>query len=205
MRLLVASSSLRPLISSRNYCAIPRFGSPANLALVSSTAERREGQPGSAASPLDDRELFGWRTYVETVTDLSNAIEADLAVTGLTLGDYQVFVFLSEVDDGAMRMCDLADKLQLSPSGLTRRLDGLVRGGYIDRRTSAQDRRVMLAVLTNAGRRKLDEAYPVHLASVRRRVIDRLSAPDVDALGRIFATIQAALPARAIPTGRSLR
>lgn len=175
---------------------------------MSSTAERREGQPGSAvspASPLDDRELFGWRTYVETVTDLSNAIEADLAVTGLTLGDYQVFVFLSEVDDGAMRMCDLADKLQLSPSGLTRRLDGLVRGGYIDRRSSAQDRRVMLAVLTNAGRRKLDEAYPVHLASVRRRVIDRLSAPDVDALGRIFATIQAALPARAIPTGRSLR
>ena len=52
------------------------------------------------------------------------------------MGDYQVLVYLSEADDHAMRMCDLAARLQLSPSGLTRRLDGLVRGGLVERRPS---------------------------------------------------------------------
>ena len=78
---------------------------------------------------LDDEEMAAWRRYAETVVDLNAALEADLAPHGLTLGDYQVLVYLSEADDRAMRMCDLAGALQLSPSGLTRRLDGLVKAG----------------------------------------------------------------------------
>ena len=145
--------------------------------------------------PLNGRELFAWRAFVETVSDLETALEADLTPTGLTLGDYQVLVFLSEAEESSMRMCDLASNLQLSPSGLTRRLDGLVRNGLVDRQPSVADRRVMLAVLTEAGAAKLAEAYPVHLASVRQRIIDQLDAADVDAFGRIFSTIQAALRA----------
>ncbi len=97
---------------------------------------------------LDDSEMRAWRTYVETVGNLSTAIENDLAPTGLTLGDYQLLVYLSEAPDRRMRMCDLAVALQLSPSGLTRRLDGLVRNGFVRRIGSDDDRRVMLAVLT---------------------------------------------------------
>ena len=71
-------------------------------------------------------------------------------------------------------MCDLAGKLQLSPSGLTRRLDGLVKAGWVERTPSETDRRVMLAVLTPAGFDKLVEAAPVHVESVRRHMIDLL-------------------------------
>ena len=81
-----------------------------------------------------------------------------------------------------MRMCDLADTLQLSPSGFTRRLDGLVRGGLVERRNSDADRRVMLAVLTDAGRERLAEAAPIHVASVRARIIDRLDHADLEAM-----------------------
>ena len=147
------------------------------------------------ARPLNGPELSAWRSFVETVSDLQNAMETDLAPTGLTLGDYQVLVFLSEAEEQSMRMCDLAASLQLSPSGLTRRLDGLVRHRLVDRQPSVADRRVMLAVLTDEGAGKLADAYPVHLASVRRRIIDQLGSADVDALGRIFTTIQAALVA----------
>jgi DNA-binding MarR family transcriptional regulator len=147
------------------------------------------------ARPLSGRELFAWRAFVETVSDLQNALETDLAPTGLTLGDYQVLVFLSEAEEQSMRMCDLASSLQLSPSGLTRRLDGLVRHGLVDRQPSVADRRVMLAVLTDAGVDKLADAYPVHLASVRRRLIDQLDAGEIDSFGRIFSTIHAALGA----------
>lgn len=142
---------------------------------------------------LDNDEMAAWRAYVETDADLHTALESDLAEHGLTLGDYQVFVYLSEAEGHAMRMCDLATHLQLSPSGLTRRLDGLVRAGYVERRGSDHDRRVMLAVLTDAGLAHLERAAPTHVESVRRRVFEQLDRADVEAMARIFSAIRAGL------------
>lgn len=144
---------------------------------------------------LTDSEMAAWRSFIETHDDLISAIEGDLAPTGLTLGDYQVLVYLTEAEDEQMRMCDLADMLQLSPSGLTRRLDGLVKAGWVERRSSDVDRRVMLAGLTDAGRRRLAEAAPDHVMSVRSRMIDVLDAHDHAALARAFGKIRAALDA----------
>jgi DNA-binding MarR family transcriptional regulator len=148
----------------------------------------------SPVNPLDRRELYTWRTFIESVFDLTAALSADLAPHGITLGDYQVFVFLSEAEERRMRMVDLAAALHLSPSGLTRRLDGLTRDGFVARVPSVEDRRVMLAVLTDGGFAKLVEAYPTHVASVRRRVFDHCSSPaDIKVVGRVFAAIQAGL------------
>ncbi len=144
---------------------------------------------------LDDDEMAAWRAYAETVVDLTAALEADLAPHGLTLGDYQVLVHLSEADGRAMRMCDLAALLQLSPSGLTRRLDGLVRMGVVERQPSQLDRRVMLAVLTDEGMAHLERAAPDHVESVRRHVIDRLGRDDIAAMARIFRSIRHGLAA----------
>ena len=142
---------------------------------------------------LNDTESLAWRTYIETAGDLSTALEKDLLSHGLTLGDYQVLVYLSESEQNAMRMCDLADSLQLSPSGLTRRLDGLVAVGYVTRRPSAVDRRVMMAVLTPEGRAKLEAAAPDHVESVRRHIFDHLDETQVAALGTIFEAISKGL------------
>lgn len=144
---------------------------------------------------LDEGEMAAWLAYICTVDDLHTALEADLAPHGLTMGDYQVLVFLSESEGRAMRMCDLADVLQLSPSGLTRRLDGLVRAGFVERRPAEQDRRVMLAVLTDAGMAKLEAAAPTHVASVRARVIDRVARRDLAAMARVFGAVRAGLDA----------
>lgn len=144
---------------------------------------------------LNDTEMAAWRTFVEAHDDLLSAIEADLAPTGLTLGDYQVLVYLTEADDEQMRMCDLADALQLSPSGLTRRLDGLVTAGWVERRNSDADRRVMLAALTESGRARLAAAAPTHVESVRARMIDVLDHDDHVALARVFQKIRTALDA----------
>ena len=150
--------------------------------------------PNPASTPwLDPTEMVAWRTYVETVADLEAAMEVDLAPTGLMPGDYQVFVYLSEAEDRAVRMCDLAGKLQLSPSGLTRRLDGLVKAGWVERTPSETDRRVMLAVLTPAGFDKLVEAAPVHVESVRRHMIDLLTVDELRAIADAFGKIRASL------------
>jgi len=139
---------------------------------------------------LTRREMTAWRSYIETFSDLIGAIERDLAEHDLTLGDYQVFVYLSEAPGRSMRMCDLADLLQLSPSGLTRRLDGLVKAGFVTREPSTDDRRVMLASLAPDGLAALEAAAPDHVASVRRHVFDHLDGDQVDALASIFQSIK---------------
>ncbi|HSP29526.1 MAG TPA: MarR family transcriptional regulator [Ilumatobacteraceae bacterium] len=146
-----------------------------------------------ATNWLTEREMTAWRTFIETYGDLISAIERDLGAHDLTLGDYQVFVYLSEAPERSMRMCDLADLLQLSPSGLTRRLDGLVKAGLVTRESSTDDRRVMLARLTPSGFAALDAAAPDHVASVRRHVFDHLDDDQVDALASIFQAIRAGL------------
>ena len=144
---------------------------------------------------LDQDEMQAWVGFVETQGDLMTALEHDLAECDLTLGDYQVFVHLSGTQDDSMKMCDLAEILQLSPSGLTRRLDGLVKAGWVERRPSDTDRRVMHAVLTDTGRAKLEAAAPVHVESVRARLIDHLDREDLLAFARAFGKIRAALDA----------
>jgi len=146
---------------------------------------------GSESMPrwLDENEQRAWRAYVECVGDLFTAFENDLTEFGLTMGDYQVLVYLSEADDQALRMCDLARRLQLSPSGLTRRLDGMVKAGWVRRQNSQFDRRVMLAELTDAGRTALDDAAPGHVASVRRHLIDRLDRHQVQVMAEIFTAV----------------
>jgi DNA-binding MarR family transcriptional regulator len=146
---------------------------------------------GTAATTrwLSPSESRAWRAFIETHDDLVAALERDLVEQGMTLGDYQVLVFLSEAADHSMRMCDLADMLQLSPSGLTRRLDGLVQAGHVTRQGSAEDRRVMMAVLTDAGMAELRRAAPHHVASVRRHIFDVLDDEQVEAMASIFTAI----------------
>jgi len=142
---------------------------------------------------LDDTEMAAWRGFIETTGALNAALDADLAAHGLTIGDYEVLVRLSESPDERLRMCDLATQLRLSPSGLTRRLDGLVASGLVVREPSASDRRVMLAALTPAGLDTLEAAAPDHLAGVRRQFIDRLDRSEIEHLASAFAKVQLGL------------
>ena len=140
---------------------------------------------------LDDEEMRAWRGLVEAYAELQAALEADLVSGfGIDGGDYGVLVNLSEAPDQRLRMCDLAARLHLSPSGLTRRLDGLVKGGLVARQPSEHDRRVTLAVLTDSGRATLEAAAPVHVAGVRANFVDHLSRTQLRQLGAAFEALQ---------------
>ncbi len=139
---------------------------------------------------LDEEEMRAWRALVDVMAAVNAGTEADLmAEHGLTIGDYGVLAQLSEAPERCMRMCDLAARMHLSPSGLTRRLDGLVRHGLVDRVPSPDDRRVMLAHLTDHGMDVLVKAAPDHVESVRRHLFDHLTRTQVrqlaDALERV--------------------
>jgi DNA-binding MarR family transcriptional regulator len=147
----------------------------------------------TTAKWLTSTEMRAWRGYVETIDEINIRLEAALADHQLTMGDYQVLVFLSEQDDRRMRMCDLATMLHLSPSGLTRRLDGLVTSGFVSREPNPRDRREMLAVLTPSGFRKLESAAPDHVDSVRTYVLDHLTTKQIEQLGDIFDSLKKGL------------
>ncbi|CAN0271340.1 unnamed protein product [Phaeothamnion confervicola] len=144
---------------------------------------------------LSADEMRAWRNFVETMGTLLPAMEADLVAHGLTMGDYEVLVHLSEAEHRRMRMCDLATALRLSPSGLTRRLDGLVKAKLVTRESCAADRRVMWAALTAAGWERMEEAAPTHVASVRRHFLAGLTPAMIEAIGDAFTIVRERLAA----------
>jgi DNA-binding MarR family transcriptional regulator len=132
---------------------------------------------------LDELEQRAWRSLLAAHRRLLQRLDAELeAAQGMSVADYGVLVELSEAPEGSMRMSDLAERLLLSPSGLTRRLDTLVDSGLVARVRCRTDRRGSFAVLTDAGRARLEQAAPDHVAQVRRHFVERLSRAQLQQL-----------------------
>jgi DNA-binding MarR family transcriptional regulator len=137
--------------------------------------------------------MKAWRGFIATSADLVRAIEKDLEPFGLDGGDYQLLAMLSDAADHRMKMCDLASVLRLSRSGLTRRMEGVVKAKYVARVRDEADGRAAFALLTPKGFDLLKRAAPVHLKSVRRLMIDQLTDAEVKAMGSAFAKINKTL------------
>lgn len=138
---------------------------------------------------LTPAEMAAWRTFIETTGDLMKAIEKDLAPYGLDRGDYQLLAMLSEAPDRRLRMCDLADSLRLTRSGLTRRMEGVLKKKLVTRVQSEDDGRVAYASLTPKGLELLKTAAPRHLESVRRLMIDLLTPTEIKSFASAFGKI----------------
>jgi DNA-binding MarR family transcriptional regulator len=151
---------------------------------------RDRGTVSAAPKWLSEPEMQAWRRLIASTTGLLAVLDNELqAEHGLSLGDYEVLAFLSEAPDHAIRMSELAGRLHLSPSGITRRVDGLVRSGLVERQRCPNDRRGANAVLTALGAKTLESAAPTHLRGVRQYFIDRLGADDLDTLATLLSAI----------------
>jgi DNA-binding MarR family transcriptional regulator len=142
-----------------------------------------------ATNWLDPQEMRAWRSFILTAGDLIRAIERDLVPFGLDFGDYQLLVMLSEAPDHRLRMCDLADQLRLTRSGLTRRMDGVLKKKLVTRTKSTEDGRVAFAQLTPKGFETLKNAAPHHVDSVRERLIDLMSPAELRAFSSVFGKV----------------
>jgi DNA-binding MarR family transcriptional regulator len=126
--------------------------------------------------PLEGRELQAWRGLLRIHATLSKALDAQLdAEHGLPLTSYEVLLYLGESSARKMRMCDLADSVLLSRSGLTRLVDRLERDGYITRESCSSDARGAFAKLTEAGEAKLSAARKTHLQGVRTLFLEHFN------------------------------
>lgn len=141
-----------------------------------------------AIEPLTEREETVWRAFARAIIAVPRALDADLiAGQGMTNAEYFVLVNLSEATDRRLQMTQLAQRGSLSPSRISRLVDDLVRRGWVQRTKGAADGRISYAVLTDAGFTRLQAAYPTHLLSVRRNVVDHLQGLDLVALADAVA------------------
>jgi DNA-binding MarR family transcriptional regulator len=123
-------------------------------------------------------------------SSLSRELSARLVTDhGLTINDYEALLHLSHAEGGELRRVDLAERLMLTPSGVTRLLDGLERDGWVRKGQCAGDARVTYAVLTDEGRELLERAGATHIAQIEEIFESRFSAEEletlVDLLGRL--------------------
>jgi len=135
-------------------------------------------------SPRDPR-LETWRSFLVAHAQIRRLLERELqAEQSLGLGEYEVLLMLARAEDRQLRMSDLADRLVLSRSGVTRLVDRLNAEGLVERTSCDTDRRGAWATLTAAGHQRLRRAAPTHLRGVGEHFLDRIPAAELEALQR---------------------
>lgn len=154
---------------------------------------------------LDETERTAWLTLVRAGGRLADELERDLSDRhGLLLGDYEILAGLSHAGCAGLRMSELADRLMVSRSRLTHRVNRLEQDGLVYREACETDRRGAFAVLTTAGHARLADAAPTHVAGLRRHLIERLDRSELVALTAILAKVLEGLgeqPPAGIPQG----
>jgi DNA-binding MarR family transcriptional regulator len=129
------------------------------------------------------------RAHASVVRGLDRELVAD---HGLTINDYEVLLRLSRADGRRMRRVDIAQEVLLSPSGITRLLEGLEKSGYVERQTCESDLRVVYACLTEEGMRKLRAAGKTHRAGIARVFLDRYDEDERAVLAELLGRLSAA-------------
>jgi DNA-binding MarR family transcriptional regulator len=132
----------------------------------------------------------GWirllRAHAALTRELSIRLEAD---HGLSLRDFDVLVQLYEAPDRRMRRIDLARTVILSPSGVTRLLEGLERAGWVAKHHCSTDARVTWAVLTDAGAAKFEASRASHIEDLQELFASRFSVDEHEQLAGLLGRL----------------
>ncbi|MFI6325199.1 MarR family winged helix-turn-helix transcriptional regulator [Nonomuraea sp. NPDC050556] len=139
---------------------------------------------------LSTEELVVWRMLQRAQVRITRHLEAELLLGhDLPLASYDVLLQLAEAPERRLRMNDLADRVLLSRSGLTRLIDRLQRDGLVEREACASDARGLFAVLTDAGVDRLAEATPTYLRGIRTQFLDSLDTADIERCRAMLAKL----------------
>lgn len=151
----------------------------------------------SARAELAADDLETWSALATVLEWLPAALDAQLQHdAALTHFEYGVLYALARAPEGRLRMSVLAGYANSSLSRLSRAASRLEGRGWLERAPDPADGRYTLAILTDAGARKVEEATPGHVATVHRLVLDPLTQAQARQLreisGRILRSIREA-------------
>jgi DNA-binding MarR family transcriptional regulator len=137
----------------------------------------------SPKPPTPTPEIEAWANLLRAHAATTRRFNAELVTGhGLTLNDYEVLLHLAHAPGRRLRRVDLADRILLTPSGITRLLEGLERCGYVERASCESDARVTYAQLTRDGFEKLRAAAATHVEGIRAYFAERFSVAELKSL-----------------------
>ncbi|OBF28701.1 MarR family transcriptional regulator [Mycobacterium sp. ACS4331] len=152
-------------------------------------AERSSGLPG-----LDEAEQRAWQHFLDSSTRMLETLDRTLKrMHKLTLTDVLLLGLLAESEGGAARMSDLANELALIPSRVTAQVSRLESLGLLSRRPCPDDRRCVLAHISQHGRARLALAHRTYAHVVRALYLNQLTRQQVTALGHSCRRLSDAL------------
>jgi DNA-binding MarR family transcriptional regulator len=139
---------------------------------------------------LTDAEFRAWHGCLQFTNTVMRALDAALtAAHGISVKEFDVLITLFNAPGGRLRMTELAERVVLTPSGVTHLVTRLERDGLVSRSVDEDDRRSFFAALTRDGRRRLRESRPTHNEVVRTHLTRRLTATQLTTLGALWDTI----------------
>ena len=125
---------------------------------------------------------------------LTSALDRELRANGLSYPEYVVLAALTEHDPPRLGMSALREVLGWERSRLSHQLTRMERRGLVARSVDPDDARRTTVEVTASGMTVLRAAAPGHVEVVRRLVIDRLSADQLEALGTTSQELLDGLP-----------
>jgi DNA-binding MarR family transcriptional regulator len=143
-----------------------------------------------SAQLVAEPNLEAWISFLRAHSSLTRELSGRLeAAHGLTLNDYDCMVQLAYAPERSLRRVDLARSVLLSPSGITRLLDGLEREGWVEKRSCESDARVTYAHMTDAGLAKFKAARKTHLADIEETFGSRFTADELAAVSSLLGRL----------------
>ena len=139
---------------------------------------------------LDEGQQRSWRALVLASTLLFDRLDDELREDfDISLTEYEILVRLSEREGRQLRMAQLADALAHSRSRITHTIARMEKAGLVVRCSSSEDRRGVVARMTDRGWDLLVRAAPAHVRGVRAHLVDLVDDADLEAVGRVMDTV----------------
>ena len=154
----------------------------------------------TSRQPLSPDEEAVLRSLTRLLYGLPRALDAELDLGArLTLNEYHTLMHLSHAPDRLMRMSELAQRCNLSLSGMSQLVGRLEAQGFVRRVRDSTDGRGANAVLTDTGLARLEQAWPTFLNATRRYILDHLKGLPIEKLGRALQACADATECPCIP------
>ncbi|MQA99962.1 MAG: MarR family transcriptional regulator [Actinobacteria bacterium] len=148
----------------------------------------------------NDERHRSWALLLKAQARVVEVLDHELQTEkNLPLTWFDVLVQLASNEEGRLPMHELADRVLLSKSGVTRLVDRMERAGLLERAPCPTDRRVIYATITDKGRDVFGDASPVAYRGVREHFTELLTASEKEAFESGLTKIieaQTPLPAR---------
>ena len=136
---------------------------------------------------LEPEEWQSWGAVMMLSRTVQQALDAEMQKAhGLAVTEFDVLITLFNAPDHRLRMSVLAERVLLSPAGITHLVTRLERDGMVRREVDRDDRRKWFTVLTAHGNRTLRDARRTHNNVIRETLIAATSQAERRTLQRVW-------------------